>query len=131
MAKGPSEPEKAVAKLVIDRFPQARVAFSVVSQLSPYLPIRSFDGLKEAIKEIEIEGHRLPATMFEKHIKSDLFPIEDIEDLVGKVCTGVTRGLEMARSPSFTIRSSQVHEILNAVDPGRAKRAGIAFISRR
>lgn len=120
--------ERAVARLVVDRFPQARVAFSVIMQLSQRLPIRSFEELRDT--EIEIEGQRVPSAIFEKFVGPDLFPVESVEDLAKKVCAGVMRGMTIASLPSFPIRSPQVQNILNVVDPERAKRIGIGFMSR-
>lgn len=124
MAKA-KEPD--IEKLIIDCFPAARISYSIVSQLQLCLPIESVDTLMEAVEEIEIEGQKLPAAVFRKHLGADLFPIETLEDLTEKTCRGVQRGLAIANSPTTQFRRPEVYKILDSAFPERAKSAGIGI----
>jgi hypothetical protein len=118
-------------QLIIDFFPEARISSTVVAQLKPCLPIKSFDALSEALGEIEIEGRKLPIEAFRGHVRDDLFPIKSVADLVEKVCGGVRDGLEVMRSPSFPIRRPELEAIQLSSAPRRRAGARISGLARR
>jgi hypothetical protein len=113
-----------VLRLIVEQNPQARIAYEIVQQLEPYLPIASLDQLTERTGEVVVAGQRLPVRLFSRHISPDLFPVVDLEDLVRKVSSAVRRADRIVNSSKFPLRNPALVEIANSLQAGPGARRG-------
>jgi hypothetical protein len=127
LKKKPDE-EKSLEDLVIENNVQARITYELAHQLEPHLPIASFKKLKEDLREVVVDKHRLPLKMFAPHISEDLFPIASIEDLVRTLSGGVRTALALAQDPAFPINNPSAREILATIRHEPGSRASIPIV---
>lgn len=122
--------QKTLEQLVIQHNAQARITFEVARQLEAQLPITSLKQVASYLDEVVIDNKRLPLKMFAAHVPDELFPINDLEDLVQKLSKGIRGAISLGRSPSFQVTNPSVLSILAATlqdDPGTRRGTPIVF----
>ncbi len=105
---------RTLEAMIIDRNHETRIAYQVVKQLEGCLPIKSLEQAAKHLGEgIVIDDQRLKMEMFDGYIPKEVFPIEDLDDLVVKICGATKVALDMVTSgKGDVIRNSTVQDIL-------------------
>ncbi len=100
--------------MIIERNHESRIAYQVVKQLERYLPIKSLEHVAKQIGDgIVVDDQRLKMEMFNGYIPKEVFPIENLEDLVIKICGATKLALDMVtKGKGDVIQNSTVQDIL-------------------
>lgn len=81
--KNPSMQE--LLKLIVEEVDEAREVYELAQQLSPTMPLRSFDDIERAVgdsKAVKFRGKAFGIKQFRELVPATLFPIEDHQTLV-------------------------------------------------
>ena len=105
---------------------QREVLKEICKQLEPYIPIKSFNEVVDALPEIVIGSRRIPLKLFAAHVSDDIFPIQDAKDLERKVGDGIELAIALSRIPSFPLRNHVFDEVIGKLTQ-REARAGLVL----